>query len=77
MHITDSARNHDVADADMLHAALLAIAYVAQGERELRIGPDRAGNLLEIVVADPDDDNARIIHAMRLRPSFYRYLPGR
>jgi len=33
--------------------------------------------LLEVVVADIDTERARIIHAMALRPSFYRFLEGR
>jgi len=39
----------------------------------LIIGPDESGQLLEVIVADPDDD-ARIVHAMPLRRSFIHYL---
>jgi hypothetical protein len=37
------------------------------------IGADRSGRLLEIVVLQPETD-PKIIHAMALRPAFYRYL---
>jgi hypothetical protein len=39
----------------------------------LVIGADSTGRLLEIVVLDPDDDPV-VIHAMALRPKFYRFL---
>ena len=40
----------------------------------LLIGPDATGDLLEVIVGDLDTDEARVIHALRLRPQFYRYL---
>lgn len=42
-------------------------------DRVLVIGADTAGRLLEIVVLNPEDDPVAI-HAMPLRPKFYRYL---
>lgn len=42
-------------------------------ERLIVIGPDRAGNWLELV-AVPAEDADRIIHADRLRPKFYEFL---
>ena len=42
-------------------------------ERLLVIGPDQAGNLME-VVAVPAQTPLRIIHADTLRPKFYDYL---
>ena len=48
---------------------------VAQDDtRVLVIGADNAGRLLEMVIADPESDDARVIHAMALRPKFFRYL---
>jgi hypothetical protein len=75
MEIADSARKHGVSDDDMRHAMALAVRVVRQGstERVLVIGPDRVGALLEIVVLDPDTEPV-IIHAMPLRPKFYRFL---
>ena len=55
----------------MLHAAQNAIAEVGQGDRILLIGAAHDGTLLEVVVPDPV-----LIHAMKLRPKFHRYLPG-
>jgi hypothetical protein len=43
--------------------------------RDLVIGADRAGQLLEVVVLDDDpDEQPIVIHAMALRPKFHRYL---
>ena len=36
----------------------------------LAIGPDQAGNLLEVVWLEFDDDVQLVIHAMALRPTF-------
>ena len=46
-------------------------------EKILMIGADSAGRLLEVVVVGLNTDHARIIHAMQLRRSFYRFLEGR
>ena len=62
MDIARNARKHGVSHPDMIHAA--RHAFLA----------DRSGQLLEVVVLHPDDDDAIFIHAMPLRPSFYRYL---
>jgi hypothetical protein len=53
VEIHDSARRHGVADDDILHAIDHALAIEDAGEdpdRWLLIGPDPAGNLLEVVV---------------------------
>ncbi len=42
-------------------------------QRLIVIGPDPAGNWLELV-AMPADEADRIIHADRLRPKFYEFL---
>jgi len=36
----------------------------------------RAGNLLEIIWLDLGDERRLVIHAMRLRQTFYDLLPG-
>ena len=46
---------------------------VNQGDRELYIGADRTGRLLEVVVLD-DDGRLVAIHAMTLRPKFHEHL---
>lgn len=73
MKINQSARKHGIADEDMLHA--LRYATVEWPIREgftILSGPSRAGNFLEIGVANIDDDDAEIVHAMRCRR---QYLP--
>lgn len=79
MEVVPDARKHGVGDKDMRHAVRHALRTVdLQGENKtLMIGADRAGRLLEVVVVGLDTDRARIIHAMRLRRSFYRFLEGR
>jgi hypothetical protein len=43
--------------------------------RDLVIGADRSGQLLELVVLDDDpDEEPIVIHAMALRPKFHRDL---
>ncbi|KRA29803.1 MULTISPECIES: hypothetical protein [unclassified Nocardioides] len=77
MEIAESARRHDIADDDIRHGwdnALRLVEYEYDGEeRLLVIGPDRHGNLLELV-AVPVLAPERVIHADRLRPKFYDYL---
>lgn len=75
MEIAWSARKHGVADHDILHALNVPLRLVQQGDdRVLLIGADTTGRLLEIVVLDPDSDDAVVIHAMALRPKLYDYL---
>ncbi len=74
VEIAQSARRHGVPDQDILAAVSVPLRVVRQGgDRVLVIGADSAGRLLEVVVLDPDDDPVAI-HAMPLRPKFYRYL---
>jgi len=76
VQITDSARKHGISDEAMLHAVANAIRIIEQeydGDiRQLIIGADNTGRLLEIVVIA--DESPRIIHADVLRPKFYDYL---
>jgi hypothetical protein len=73
VEIADSARKHGVADEDIEHAVRNAIRVVSQGDRDLYIGADRTGRLLEVVTLD-DDGQPVAIHAMALRPKFYEHL---
>lgn len=78
MEVRDGARKHGITDEDMRHAVRHAIRSRELDENTtLLIGADTAGRLLEVVVADIDTDRARIVHAIALRASFYRYLEGR
>lgn len=76
--IHTSARRHGVADEDMKHAYDNAMRWVQLGDdpvRYLLAGPDRAGNLVELVALQGDVDVV-VIHAMRLRSSTKRELFG-
>ena len=77
MRVTGSAFKHGIDEADILHAYANAVRLVEVEqygeERLIVIGPDRAGNWLELV-AMPAEDADRIIHADRLRPKFYEFL---
>ena len=68
MEIYASARRHGIDDLDIAHAVDHAIAAGEQDDgKALYLGPDRAGNLLEVVsvlrddgaeIADPRDADA-------------------
>ena len=77
MEIHESARKHGVADQDILHATDHALALEDAGEdpdRWLLIGPDTAGNLLEVVVMITTEGTQLAIHAMPMRPKYRRLL---
>ena len=72
-----SARKHGVADDDMSHAIEHALAVgEADDGKVLYIGPDRAGNLLEVVSAARGDGTEVVIHAMAMRPKYEPFLRG-
>lgn len=75
MAIAAAARTHGIDDVSMIHAWENALRYVEYDgeERLLVIGPDIAGNLLELV-AVPADEPTRVIHADHLRPKFQDFL---
>jgi hypothetical protein len=82
VEIHASARRHRVADEDIRHAIVHAVysADIADDEppkRVLYLGPDRAANLLEIVVMELDDGSELAIHAMKIRPKYEKLLNGR
>jgi len=75
VEIADSARKHGVRDKDMLHAVRHPVRVVPGEGRNLFIGADWSGRLLEVVVLDDDpDEEPIVIHAMPLRPKFHRFL---
>ena len=39
------------------------------------LGPDRAGNVLELILVIGDGPTGLIIHAMRVRPRYRDFLP--
>jgi uncharacterized DUF497 family protein len=77
VEVHDSARTHDVVVEDIDHAVDNALAIEDAGEdpdRWLVIGPDRAGNLLEVVVMTTIEDTQLAIHAMPMRAKLRRLL---
>jgi len=74
-----SAFKHDHDEEAIRHAVELAIVIVdlepdADPPKVLAIGPDPAGNLLEITWLDLADTEL-VIQAMELRPIFHDLLP--
>jgi hypothetical protein len=69
------ARKHGITDDDMLHAVRTAMRRVVMDdELTMLIGPAHDGSLLEIGVLGIDGEDPVLIHAMALRPTFYRFL---
>lgn len=78
MDIAPHARKHGVSDEGMLHAIQHVVTSTdaeALGAT-LYIGPDHAGNFLEVVVLDDDpEEQPIVIHAMKMRAKYQRLLP--
>ena len=77
MEVLHSAFRHDVQADDMQHVLnnALVIEEVADDPiRYLVLGPDRSGNLLELVVMDRPQGPA-VIHAMPMTEQYRRLLP--
>ncbi|MFW2383983.1 MAG: hypothetical protein ACN4GZ_19680 [Acidimicrobiales bacterium] len=74
--ILGSARKHGKTNDDILHAWNNALGFYIIGAdheppKSLAIGPDLAGNLLEVIYLELEEADV-IIHAMTLQP---KYLP--
>ncbi len=75
MEIRPSARKHGVADEDIHHAYGHALREVERDEdRWLVLGPDRAGNIIELIVYVTDQGQERAIHAMRATKENLKFL---
>ena len=60
---------------DIEHVVHNPIRVVAGEGRDLVIGADRSGQLLEVVILDDDpNEEPVVIHAMPLRSKFHHYL---
>lgn len=75
MDIYPSARKHGISDVDIEHAVDHALAAGEQDDgKVLYLGPDRAGNLLEIVSVLREDGTEIVIHAMGMRRGYESFL---
>lgn len=78
MKVHPSALKHGIRSEDALHAAT-HWAFASEPDenspaRQLRLGFDTAGRLLEIIVLHFDSGNELIIHAMKVRTSYLHLL---
>ena len=75
VEIFASACKHGIDDLDIVHAVDQALAIGEQDDgKVLYLGPDRAGNLLEVISVLRDDETEVIIHAMRMRRTYESFL---
>lgn len=80
MRVHQSALKHQIPEADIVHAWTHAISFFDidpdnDPPKSLAIGPDQAGNLLELLYLQLEDTDL-VIHAMALREVFGRFLTG-
>ena len=81
MEIHRSGFKHGVHENDLRHAIDHALNWIdlepdVDPPKILAIGPDRAGNLLEVIILELAEERWLVIHAMALRRSFHQLLPG-
>jgi hypothetical protein len=75
MRMGRPAYKHGVPEADIWHAVRNATRRVIMDDNlTMLIGPGLDGSMLEVGVLDIESDDAVVIHAMALRPKFYRFL---
>jgi hypothetical protein len=75
VELRDSARKHGVADEDIQHAVTYALLVAElDDDKILYLGPDRAGNLLEVVAVMRHAAPPLVIHAMAMRRRYEPYL---
>lgn len=78
MKVHDSARKHGVDPNDAVRAAEHALVVSDLDEdspaRQLRLGFDATGRLLEVVVLRFDSGNEFLIHAMKARRGYLHLL---
>ena len=79
MRVHKSALKHGVRERDAIQAASWPLWIEDLDDdtpaRQLRLGFDTAGRLLETVVLAFDSGNELVIHAMKARPQMYDLLP--
>ncbi|WP_193127972.1 toxin [Gulosibacter sediminis] len=79
MNVHDSALKHGILREDAIQAATWAVWVEELDEnspaRQLRLGFDTRGRLLETVVLVFDSGDELVIHAMKARPQMIDLLP--
>ena len=80
--IHETAHKHGVTTFDIHHACAQSIAafevdHESVEAKILIVGPDSAGNLLEVIGLEIDNKSLLIIHAMKLRKSMIRLIERR
>jgi hypothetical protein len=74
--INVSARRHGVVDDDVTHAVHSDDIDPEPPVRRPHLGPDRSGNMLEVVTLHFDDGPVLAIHAMKMTKQGWRLLKG-
>ena len=78
--INVSARRHGVVADDIRHAITHAVHSndidPEPPVRRLHLGPDRSGNMLEVVTLHFDDGGVLAIRAMKMTKQYWRLLKG-
>ncbi|MDO9397374.1 MAG: hypothetical protein Q7T71_12565 [Herbiconiux sp.] len=75
MRVLSSALKHGIVEDEIRAALQVPMRRVRLGDGLiLIIGADHAAQVLEIVVADMDTVDPRVIHAMPLRRKFHQDL---
>ena len=82
LDIHETALKHGVSILDIHHACANSsdIFELDQESYEIKIliiGPDSAGNLLEVIGLEMNNQSLLIIHAMKIRKSVMNLLEGR
>lgn len=79
MKVHDSALKHGIQPEDSIQAATWPLWVEPLDDdspaRQLRIGFDAKGRLLETVVLVFDSGNELVIHSMKARPNLIELLP--
>jgi len=79
VNVHPSARRHGIDPADAIQAATWSLWVEDLDDdspaRQLRLGFDTRGRLLETVVLVFDSGNELVIHAMKARPQMIDLLP--
>ena len=77
IEFNEAAFRHNISREDILHAFQY---YIYDGPMEvledkyIRLGVDRAGNLLELMYNEIDDHTDIIFHAMKCQSIYYHLL---